>query len=224
MSTWMSAASRSPTAAAASSWSCIGLPTDHPVNVVAAIAYQRGGFGGPFATVGLGADLDLAAAARSAALEVGQVRPAFRARARLQDVRRIRELEEDPSRTETLEDHALLYANHSMAGAFAFLDGERVGWPSAPAAGAADAALATLLDHFRSVGQDVVYVNLTSCDLEPLGLHTARAILPGFQPISFGVGERRLGGRRLYELPWRLGLRDAPSDVDSLNPLPHPIA
>ena len=47
-------------------------------------------------------------------------------------------------------------------------------------------ALDEVLDHFAAVGQDVVYVNLTSPDLEPLGLHTARAVLPGFQPIWFG--------------------------------------
>lgn len=194
------------------------VATDHPVAVVAAVAFQRGGYGGPFATVGLGADIDTAAAARSAALEVGQVRPTFRSRARRQDAGRIRELADDPSQVTTLEDHALLYAEPSDA--FAFLEGEPMAWPPAPA----DDPLPAILEHFRAVDQEVAYVNLTSPDLEPLGLHTARALLPGFQPIAFGSHERRLGGRRLYELPWRLGLREAPTDAASLNPLPHPIA
>jgi ribosomal protein S12 methylthiotransferase accessory factor len=179
------------------------LPTDHPVAVVLGIAFQRGGYDGPFATVGLGADLDLAAAARGAALEVGQVRPAFRERCRTRDAGRIAELVADPSRTKTLEDHALLYADPQMAPVFAFLEGEHAGeWPESRSR-APKEALVRVLDHFV-VEQEVLYVNLTPPDLEPLGLHTARAILPGFQPIWFGRGERRLGGSRLFELPRRL--------------------
>jgi ribosomal protein S12 methylthiotransferase accessory factor len=196
------------------------LPTDSPVTVVAAIAFQLGGYGGPFATVGLGADLDPAAAARAAALEVGQVRPAFRARARGADAARIAALVADPANTATLEDHALLYADPSMASAFEFLDGGSADWTE-PEEGD---PLARLVEHFRGAGQELLYVNLTAPDMEPLGLFTARAVVPGFQPIWFGDGERRLGGRRLYELPWRLGLRAAPADRASLNPLPHPLA
>jgi ribosomal protein S12 methylthiotransferase accessory factor len=199
------------------------LPTDHPVAVFVGIAFQRGGYGGPYATVGLGADLDPLAAARAAALEVGQVRPAFRERCRTHSGARIAELVADPPSTRSLEDHALLYADPAMASAFHFLDGETAEWGEARPADSR-AALSTLLGHFRSVGQEVLYVNLTPRDLEPLGLHTARAVLPGFQPIWFGRQERRLGGRRLFDLPVRLGLAERLADVESLNPLPHPIA
>jgi ribosomal protein S12 methylthiotransferase accessory factor len=199
------------------------LPTDHAVAVVAAVAFQAGGYGGPCATVGLGASLDLTAAGRAAALEVAQVRPGFRARTRTHDASRIAELVADPARTRTLHDHALLYADPSMRSAFRFLEGERGRWPQPRPASTGD-ALAELLTSLGSDGQDVLYFNLTPPDLEPLRVFTARAIVPGFQPIWFGRGERRLGGRRLYELPHRLGLRDAPMDVASLNPLPHPVA
>ena len=200
------------------------LPTDHPVAVFASIAFQRNGYGGPYATVGLGANLDPLRAARAAALEVGQVRPAFRERCRTHDVARIAELVANPEKVKSLEDHALLYADPTMAHAFEFLEGPPSDWPEARVAGTSTAALSTILDHFRAKEQDVLYVNLTSCDLEPLGVFTARAIVPGFQPIWFGHAERRLGGRRSFELPFQLGLRDAPADLDSLNPLPHPIA
>lgn len=199
------------------------VPTDHPVAVFVGIAFQKGGYGGPYATVGMGANLDPSAAARAAALEVGQVRPAFRERCRTHDAARIAELRANPAAVKTLEDHALLYADPAMAFAFDFLEGGRAEWPESRVASTAT-ALSAVLDHFRAVGQDVLYVNLTPRDLEPLGLFTVRALLPGFQPIWFGRGERRLGGRRLFELPFRLGLRDAPADLESLNPLPHPIA
>jgi ribosomal protein S12 methylthiotransferase accessory factor len=203
------------------------LPADHPVSVVLAVAFQEGGYGGPAATVGLGASLDPFGAARKAALEVGQVRPAFRERARGRDRARVAELVEDPSRVATMEDHALLYAAPEMVSAFDHLSGEATGWDALAdglGGNSYDGALDTLLGHFAAVGQDVVYVNLTSPDVEPLGVHTARAVLPGFQPIWFGANEPRLAGRRLYELPHRLGLRDDASAPTSLNPLPHPLA
>jgi ribosomal protein S12 methylthiotransferase accessory factor len=199
------------------------LPTDHPVAVFLGIAFQKGGYGGPYATVGMGANLHPPSAARAAALEVGQVRPAFRERCRSHDASRIADLVADPTAVQTLQDHALLYADPAMAFAFEFLEGGKADWPYGGSP-STPSALRAVLDHFGAVGQDVLYVNLTPRDLEPFGLFTVRALLPGFQPIWFGRGQRRLGGRRLFELPFRLGLRDAPSDPDSLNPLPHPIA
>jgi len=202
------------------------LPTDHPVSVVMGVAFQEGGFGGPAATVGLGAHLEPVAAARQAVLEVGQVRPAFRERIRDRDQARVAELVDDPTRVATMEDHSLLYADPAMVRAFDFLDGDETPWDEAADVGGPpdNAALDQLIDHFASVGQDVAYVNLTSPDVERLGIHTARAVLPGFQPIWFGQQECRLAGRRLYDLPHRLGLQDTPSDPTSLNPLPHPLA
>ncbi len=154
---------------------------------------------------------------------VGQVRPAFRERCRTRDAARIAELVADPSRVTSLEDHALLYADPAMAAAFEFLDGKRAEWPPVVSKSSA-AALAALLDHFRTAGQEVVYVNLTPRDLEPLHLFTARAVLPGFLPIWFGHHEARLGGPRALDWPGRVGVQPRPVDAGVLNPLPHPIA
>ena len=60
--------------------------------------------------------------------------------------------------------------------------------------------------------------------MERFNLFTARAIIPGFQPIDFGWKERRLGGPRIYELPVTLGLLRQPNTLETLNPDPHPIA
>jgi ribosomal protein S12 methylthiotransferase accessory factor len=70
----------------------------------------------------------------------------------------------------------------------------------------------------------LLYVNLTPPDMARLGLYTARAILPTFQPIDFGWKERRLGGSRVYQVPAALGLRDRPVRWDELNHDPHPLA
>jgi ribosomal protein S12 methylthiotransferase accessory factor len=203
------------------------LPTDHPCHVHMALGVQSREGEGPAVVVGLGADLDPLVAARKALLEVAQIRPALRRRLRQPDVRRrLAELVADPRLVASLQDHDLLYAAPESAGAFAFLHGS----PAAPLAAGPDppvdpaGKLRALVDHFRIAGGELLYVNLTPADLEALGLHAARVIIPDFQPIDFGWKERRLGGERLYELPRRLGLAPARTTPEQLNPAPHPIS
>jgi ribosomal protein S12 methylthiotransferase accessory factor len=206
------------------------LPMDHPVPVFAALGVQEDRAGdGPAVVVGLGADLDPGVAARRAVLEVAQVRPALRIRARSDAATtRIAELVEDPHRVESLDDHDLLYTSRAMLGAFDFLrSSQRARGPwIEPASSGLDAVadLRTIAGHLRDAGTDLIYCNLTTDDVRPFGLHTVRAIVPDFQPIHFGRGERRLGGTRLFDLPRRLGLRAGPATVADLNDLPHPLA
>lgn len=202
------------------------LPTDHPAHVFMAVAAQRGDGDGPARVVGLGADLDAARAARKAVLELGQVRPTLRMKSRETKVRdRIEALVADPELVDDLDDHDLLYCDPRTAAAFDFLlDAPVVAppWPGPPARPPGD-ALVHLVESLAP------RVDVLSCDLTPpemagLGLHTARVIVPGFQPIHFGAREPRLGGERLYTLPFELGLTDAPTTPESLNPYPHPLA
>lgn len=84
--------------------------------------------------------------------------------------------------------------------------------------------LARVVDHFRLMEGDVLVHDLSSADMLALGLHTVRVIVPDFQPIDFGWKERRLGGSRLYQLPYRLGLLPEPATPATLSGLPHPLA
>ena len=102
----------------------------------------------------------------------------------------------------TLEDHATFAAQPEQLAEFDFL-----------LDGAAPARLADLLDRRRgsveadleycrerleASGCTVAYVDLTLPDVEPFGVRIVRAIATGLQPIHFGWGEERLGGRRLF--------------------------
>jgi ribosomal protein S12 methylthiotransferase accessory factor len=72
-------------------------------------------------------------------------------------------------------------------------------------------------------GLDVLVVELTTPDVKELGLHVVRVLVPGLQPLH---GDHRypfLGGRRLYDVPVRLGLRDHALSEDQLFSLPHPF-
>jgi ribosomal protein S12 methylthiotransferase accessory factor len=203
------------------------LPRDHPCHVFAALGVQGEGIDGPAVVVGLGADLEPSRAAQRAILEVAQVRPALRRRLRHPaTLRRMEELVANPHLVTGLEDHDLLYASWESRRAFDFLlerPLESIGWEPQSSWRAAD-KLQVLVDHFQAEGWDLIYYNLTPPDMRTLGLYTARVIIPGFQPIDFGWKERRLGGNRLYELPYRLGIAATTTTPEQLNNDPHPIS
>jgi len=203
------------------------LPTDHDIAVFAAVALEAADHGGPAAVFGLGVDLHPVVASRKAVLEVCQVRPALRRRLRRPETAaRLVELLEDPRRVATINDHDLLYASRAALPRLAFwldLEEQPFDWQDVSNEARSE-SLPRFVEWLTATGHDLLYVNLTPADMAEFGLYTARAILPGFQPIDFGWKERRLGGRRVHEIPVRLGFRQHPGDVAGLNPDPHPLA
>lgn len=202
------------------------LPTDNGVEVFMGIGVKFGEADGPTAVVGLGADHDPVNAARSALIEVCQVRPSLRMRMRTgKTMARLRELCSNPMLVTELEDHDLLYADPSMLPAFDFLrnqPAEAFDWKVPPKVDPAE-TLERLTGRLVENGTDLLYANLTTDDISPLGAHVARIVIPDYQPMHFGVNERRLAADRLYKLPEVLGL-GAHTTSETLNPLPHPLA
>lgn len=202
----------------------LALPTDHPASVFLSLAVDERGER-PAAAVGLGADVDPAAAARKAALELGQIRPALRASLRRAETRaRVDALVADPTTVTDLDDHDLLYTDPRMLSSFDFLLAGPAGEFAPARAGSPGDRLRLLVDHFGAAGNDVLACDLTTPEMGRLGLSTARVIVPELQPIHFGWKESRLGGTRLFELPHRLGLTPAPTTPAGLNQDPHPLA
>lgn len=202
------------------------LPTDNGVEVFMAIGVNTGDMDGPAAVVGLGADHDPVNAARSALIEVCQVRPSLRMRMRTKDTNtRMAELVAEPMLVTELEDHDLLYADQSMLYAFDFLRSQparEIDWNGRPQTDPAD-TLEILTARLKRNGTDLLYANLTTDDVTPLGAHVARVVIPNYQPMHFGVKERRLAATRLYQLPEILDI-GRPTTAETLNPLPHPLA
>jgi ribosomal protein S12 methylthiotransferase accessory factor len=80
------------------------------------------------------------------------------------------------------------------------------------------------VEALTGAGCRVAYVDLTTDDVAPYGIRVVRTIATGLQPIHFGHGEERLGGRRLFEVPRALGHATASRTEADLNPCPHPLA
>lgn len=70
----------------------------------------------------------------------------------------------------------------------------------------------------------VAFAELTTPDLAGFGIHVVRTLASGLQPIHFGDGLARLGGRRVFEAPTRMAQGRAALSEDELNPRPHPLA
>lgn len=205
------------------------LPTDSAASVAIALGWSEDL---PAVVVGLGAGLDPVSAAGKAVLEVAQVRPALHLRLQRADVReRMARLVDDPATVTELEDHDLLYADPAAAasGLAFWREGALLSWSEAvpdqaavPDQPATD--LAGLVGSLAAVSTDVLYVDVTTDDIAPLGVRVARGIIAGFQPIHFGADQFRLGHPRLLTMPHRLGLRERPAELGELNLAPHPVA
>jgi ribosomal protein S12 methylthiotransferase accessory factor len=201
------------------------VTTDIPIPVMMAVVVDKSGVG-PAVVVGLGCHLDPQVALTRAVLEVCQTHASEQARRRSRPPGAV-----DPvayPEVENLEDHAAFAAGVAHLGEFAFLfdHGRRRVPDEMPnaATGSIESDLAHCVAVLRAAGSRVAFADLTTPDVRPLGLHVVRAVATGLQPIHFGFGQERLGGRRLYEVPRRLGHAVADRTESELNPCPHPLA
>lgn len=81
--------------------------------------------------------------------------------------------------------------------------------------------LHTAVKKIQAVGHRVLVADLTTPDVRQLGLHVVHAIVPGFQPLFMGYMNRSLGGKRLWEVPQKMGHKGISRDTGD-NPWPHP--
>lgn len=133
-------------------------------------------------------------------------------------------IESDYSNLDEFDKHVRLYAYGNMLPAIEFLlrsepqlslrDLE----PKLPAA--AD-DLRRVADAIESQGYEILMVDLTTPDVWDCGYRAVKMMIPQLQQLEGDHTHRLLGGRRLYEVPGRIGY-DVACSFSSLNPDPHP--
>ena len=198
--------------------------TDIDAHVMMAIALDQTG-SGPSAVVGLGCHASPGKALSRAMLEICQVRPGEARRYREQPPgRRLKRVEDIKS----LEDHSAWASIPEHLNEFSFLleNGrtQRLEDLHDYSTGNLKQDLAHCVSTLQRCGSRVFYVDLTTPDVVDYGIHVARTIPTGLHPIHFGWGEERLGGKRLFDLPHKLGFASVPLNESDLNPCPHPLA
>lgn len=215
------------------------VATDQAATVVLAVAVNPDGIE-PVHVVGMGCAERPLAAVDKAVFELCQARPSEAVRFREQNPgERLRRHED----VIELEDHPLFHGLAAHRREFDFLDDDSEpvtlddiepdaanAGQATPPGDAADelsarrAELERLVAGLTASGCRVARVDITAQDIRPSGVRVVRCFATGLQPIHFGHGQARLGGRRLFEAPRRWGLRERDTDEASLNPCPHPLA
>jgi ribosomal protein S12 methylthiotransferase accessory factor len=179
----------------------------------------------PAHVVGLGCDPRPELALVKALFEMCQGRPAEARRFADQPPRGRLKTYAD---VKTLDDHSAFHSLPEQAQEFAFLwqDGSCSAIQDLPhqAEDNTERDLARCAQALARIGHRVAWVDLTLPDVARFGIHVVRVLASGLQPIHFGHRQERLGGRRLFEVPAKLGLAGAPRSADEFNPCPHPMA
>jgi ribosomal protein S12 methylthiotransferase accessory factor len=125
------------------------------------------------------------------------------------------------------EDHIRYYEDHGRAAGAAFLDSsdarspvERV--PKLEGT-TAEERVSALSDRVARAGSEAYAVDVTSPDVQELGLVVAKVLAPELCALDVPHAARFLGGHRLYAAAAELGLRARPLLPDEINPEPHPF-
>lgn len=198
------------------------ISTDLPAYVMMAIALDSSG-GGPSATVGLGCHLDPSVAVMKALFELAQGHPGH-----LQRFREKRPAIKRYEDVHTLDDHSDFAAMPENRHEFDFIvsNGRRQDLSALPVrtGGGIAADMDICVRGLADLGYRTFYVDLTTPDVVDHDLRVVRVLATGLQPMHFGYGEERLGGKRLFETPSRLGFGPEIRTEADLNHCPHPLA
>jgi len=84
-------------------------------------------------------------------------------------------------------------------------------------------SLKYVIDCMDRIGYDLYLKDLTIPYMENLGWKVVKAVIPGFHPVASGHVFRSLGGRRLWQLPQKLGYAGLDPAIGD-NPIPSPFA
>lgn len=201
------------------------VTTDIPVYGMMAFAIDRSG-NGPSVVIGLGCSLDPTEAVTKALLELcqGRVSETWRYRQRgAGERKRILSFQD----VHKLEDHGAIFAEPHMLKELDFLlaTPRRVRLAHLPnlSCGEAAADLGQCVKSLGKAGSRVAFVDLTTPDVAPFGLRVVRAVATELQPIHFGYRRERLGGKRLFDVPRRMGYGAQTRTMADLNRCPHPL-
>jgi ribosomal protein S12 methylthiotransferase accessory factor len=128
---------------------------------------------------------------------------------------------------ETFDDHMRYFASEDRAALAGFLEAsdQRTATQGVePLAGDTPGELLeTLVGRLAAHRLTAYAVNVTSPDVQSLGLAVIRVVVPELCALDVSHRARFLGGRRLYTAAHAAGLLPGPVGLPDLNRLPHPF-
>ena len=138
-----------------------------------------------------------------------------------------RKFASDCSDVRDFDDHVHYYADRERAKASEFLDCAEqvrdVADVSRLAGDSVSAQTEALVELLHNRGCRAYAVDVTAPDIRAAGLYVAKVAAPQLCPLDADHRTRFLGGRRLYEAAFELGLTGRVLGREELNPHPHPF-
>lgn len=134
-------------------------------------------------------------------------------------------IEEGYRNIKELEQHVMLYSNKEMKKhlKFAYETDEVTDFSDTKTFSNIKEELSYVLQQITKQGYDVIAVDLTTEDVRELDFRVVRVLIPGMTELTVDHEYPCIGGRRLYEVPYKLGLKKEIAKVEDLNKVPHPF-
>ena len=128
----------------------------------------------------------------------------------------------------TQEDHALFFAARENLPLLDTILRPRslVARDDLVSDGASDDAagnIVTCVNRLAACGLEAIVVDITLPEMAQLGFSVVKVLVPGAQPLDFGMHHPHLDGSRMFESPVRMSYRSTVPDVTELNFEPHPF-
>jgi ribosomal protein S12 methylthiotransferase accessory factor len=185
----------------------------------------------PSLAVGAASHSTLAEASEKALIESAHTLYWIHTRSRENGLQRFRH---DYSDVTSLDMHSLLYGDPRMRDKVAFLGGDVAGpvrgfKANVPARepqltdGTVAGELGHCLSALHRLGLEAVVVDMTPSDVAEIGFVVVRVVVTELHPLWGGHHVRCLGGRRVREVPVRLGYSERARATSEFNTDPHPM-
>ncbi|MCW9054903.1 MAG: YcaO-like family protein [Candidatus Pacebacteria bacterium] len=190
------------------------LPTDFPVAVYCTVIKDKSGVG-PSIAVGASADFDKKTCLLDSMSEALSVRVSVRSLSKRHS-NKIKNMNQDGRLIHWAQKEQLEKLNFFLGGekkkcAFTTNKTGRVRHGKEE--------LKELIHSFKKNGQELCYVDLTTKETRGAGFFTVNVIAPEMQPLHLNEFVPYLSGKRLREVPEKLGYTSA----ETLNTEPHPF-
>lgn len=203
----------------------VDLTNDFSVPVVCGVL-KRELFGKPLVTIGLASRPGRVGAARKAAFEA------------ISEYRRIRDILESPqppfvptkgfTNVSDFPWHGLVYADPALQPQLDFITAsqeEHVLEDDDVSSEPAESRLQRYLQQIHACGGDALTISLTTREIQSMGLHVVKVMVPQAVPLNPHHLAPWLGHDRIFEVPVRLGYRSSRPALSDLNlDYPHPFA